>query len=290
MFCDKYKFYIILLPELFLWPFLWSINKFQHWFCNNNKICKARRAVETSIVAVGVHEWGGYDLERVKKIKNGVSFKCGLLSQIERFAYKDNVELIVTISQIEKHHDSAYIYQHVSKVIRTDNRGMDFSGYAAIYELLKNETNRYIILSNSSVNAVQEDFLEDYIVYMEQNLDVGMLGISYCTKMMQTLIRDNFTPHLQSFFLLTTTDVLRQIVEFNGGKFPGQGIDHKLLLIRRGEIRISKLIQKVGYRLAVVNPIDGKPYKFERYRSWKLPMGDIRQQIDTPNRITPIQQ
>lgn len=119
-------------------------------------------------------------------------------------------------------------------------------------------------------------------------MEVGMLGISYCTKMIQTLVRDNFTPHLQSFFLLTTIEVLREVVALNKGKFPGNGISHKLLLIRQGEIRLSQLVRKAGYRLAVVDPQNGIPYKFECYRKWGLPKGDIRQQINTPNRITPM--
>lgn len=285
---DKYKFYLILCIEFVLYPFLWFGDRFKRMYCCRDKTYKSRGAIENKKVMVVVHEWGGYDIMRSKTIKQGVTFNCGLKYQIDRFSQNEDVDMVITISQADKHKDLDAIRTRVS-VVEVSNLGMDFSGYAAIYDMIKDEPNRYIIMTNSSVNSVQEVFLEDYIEYMEQNPDVGMLGISYCTKMIQTLVRDNFTPHLQSFFLLTTTDVLKQVVALNGGKFPGNGVCHKLLLIRRGEIRLSKLVQETGYRLSVVSPINGVPYKFESYKSWKLPFGDIRQQISTPNRITPIQ-
>lgn len=285
---DKYKFYSILCVELALWPLLWMTDRYRRIVCQAPEKPKYRTPVEEHHVLVGVHEWGGYNLDRRKTIKHGATFECGLRGQLERFCGKPEVELVVTISDASRYDEMEYVRMRANNVIEVDNRGMDFSGFAALYERYKNGPNRYVILTNSSVNALQEEFLNGYIDYMEHNLEVGMLGISYCTKMIQTLVRDNFRPHLQSFFLLTTIDVLREVVTLNGGKFPGNGVAHKLLLIRQGEIRLSQLVRKAGYRLAVINPQNGKPYKFECYKRWALPLGDIRQQIDTPNRITPI--
>lgn len=282
----KLHFYVILFFELILYPFIYL----RHWgsvLQSKRSVYRARKPIETSHITVAVHEWGGYPLTRKKTIKNGETFDCGLQYQLERFSNKGNVDLIVTMSEPEKYQAMDYL-QSKAEVIYVSNKGMDFSGYSAAYEKIKESPNRYIILTNSSVNSIQEEFLDDYIEFMEKNPDVGMMGVSYCTKMVQTLIRKNFTPHLQSFFLLTTTDVLTEVVTENNDKFPGVGVDHKLLLIREGEIRISQLVLKLGYRLAVVNPIDGIPYKFEPYKFWKLPFGDIRQIISTPNRITPI--
>ena len=125
---------------------------------------------------------------------------------------------------------------------------------------------------------------------MENNPDVGILGISYSTKMYQTLIRRNFTPHIQSFFLFTTIDVLNEIVENNQGHFPGENISNKRLLIRKGEIGLSTLALKLGYNLAVVFPTTGKPFKFVNQSQWDKPLGDIRLKIDCPNRINPIKE
>lgn len=283
----KLRFYSLLCVEFVLFPFLFPY----HWivviFCNHVGKNRLREKVETYIVCVCVHEWGGYSIRRNKTIKNGQTFECGLQGQIERFAQKEGIELTITISEFEKYKYSENINMY-AKVVEVDNVGFDFSGYEYFFNSIKNESNRYVILTNTSVNSVQVDFLHDYICYMENNLDVGILGISYCTKMIQTLIRPNFIPHLQSFFLLTTTQVLREIVALNNGKFPGKGIDHKLLLIRLGEIEISRLVQKLGYNLAVVNPQDGVPFKFTDYKHWNLPKGDIRQFLSEPNKITPI--
>lgn len=287
MLSDKYKFFLILCIEFALWPFLWIADRFGRLFCNRGKNPALRQRIETDKIVVGIHEWGGYTMQRSKTIKGGVTFSCGLQSQLDRFSGKEGVELIVTMSEASKHNDLYYVRSR-AELIQVDNRGMDFSGYGTIYDMVKERPNGYVILTNSSVHSIQEDFLDDYIRYMEHNPEVGMLGVSYCTKMIQTLVRDNFSPHLQSFFLLTTIDVLRRVVSLNGGRFPGRGVSHKLLLIRRGEIRLSRLVLMAGYRLAVVSPIDGVPYKFECYRSWSLPKGDIRQRVSTPNRITPI--
>lgn len=200
---------------------------------------------------------------------------------------QDYFDLTITMSDIGLCKKLDYIKSR-ARVLEVANIGMDFSGYGVFYQIQKNKPNAYLILTNSSVNVENDNFIDEYICYMEHNPDVGALGISYCTKMIQTLMRRNFTPHLQSFFLLTTTRVLNEVVALNKGRFPGCGIDHKLLLIREGEIKISQLIQKSGYRLAVVNPLDGVPFKFTNYINWSLPKGDIRQITSEPNKITSI--
>lgn len=287
MLSDKCRFYLILCVELILWPFLWLQQWFVCHYCVSSKVNLMRSVVESRKVTVCVHEWGGYELVRKKTIKNGVTFECGLQAQLDRFSNRDRFDLTITMSDSGLCKNLDYIKSR-AKILEVDNVGMDFSGYNAFYQIQKNTPNAYLILTNSSVNIVRDDFIDEYILYMEHNPDVGALGVSYCTKMIQTLMRKNFTPHLQSFFLLTTTQVLNEVVALNKGRFPGCGIDHKLLLIHEGEIKISQLIQKLGYRLAVVNPLDGKPFKFTNYRDWSLPKGDIRQIVPEPNKITSI--
>lgn len=285
---DRIGFYFLLFKELMLFPFLY-IRELYIKQCNpSGTYRKYREAVKMKKVSVGVHEWGGYKPVRVKNIKNGTSFQCGLLGQLQRFSKYRYVDLIVTLSDSEKFSYYDVVYEYTDRVVKVSNKGFDFSGYDAFYRLVKDQPNQYVILTNSSVNLSQDDFLDGYIQYMEENPDVGLLGVSYCTRMWQTFIRNNFTPHLQSFFLLTTTDVLNEVVALNNDKFPGKGINHKLLLIRQGEIKLSRLVQKLGYQLAVVNPQDGIPFKFTNYRHWKLPKGDIRQLLSEPNKITPI--
>lgn len=280
-------FYIILFIEALFWPFLWIYHQIKIRLTSHCAKQAYRLPVDDSRVIVGVHEWGGYESVRSKMIKHGVKFKCGLKYQLQRFTRLPNVELIVTMSDAHLC-KSLDAFSSVVKVIEVDNSGFDFSGYNAIYQYAKTGPNRYIILTNSSVSSDVTEFLGGYIDYMNRNPNVGMLGVSYCTQKIQSLIRPNFTPHLQSFFLLTTTQVLSEVVALNNGKFPGVGITHKLLLIRKGEIRLSNLVMQLGYRLAVINPIDSVAYKFDSFNQWNLPFGDIRQKTKFPNRITPI--
>lgn len=123
---------------------------------------------------------------------------------------------------------------------------------------------------------------------MDQNPDIGILGVSYNSRCYQSLIYNNFNPHIQSFFLLTTIEVLNEIVELNHQVFPGKGVRYKLLLIRKGELALSSLALKLGYALAVVQE-DGSVLKFDRYtgRDAFLP-GDMRIYVNNPNSINPI--
>jgi len=295
---DKILFLFIIFVEVIFFPLFILLEELKKLFSDKNplKVKKNRKRIEKDKVKISVHEWGGYSLVREKKVNVIPKFKCGLKFQLERFNnIKDiNTDLYVTISDIDMHRDLAYVEYKSKEILSVSNIGMDFSGYAAFYEKVKDEADCYVILSNSSVNSLQTDFLEGYLNYMDKNLDVGILGISYSGKMRQTLIKNNFKPHLQSFFLLTSTSVLREIVEANGGKFPGSDVSHKLLLIREGEIKISQIALKLGYNLAVVLE-DGSVAKFGNnsmwdngYKRWNLYNDDVRLINKIPNKVTPI--
>ena len=295
---DLLRFYFRILGELIILPFLCLWEQVKKLISSKNKleVKRTRKKIDTSHIKINVHEWGGYPLVREKKVNVIPKFNCGLRFQLERFTSIKNIhtDLYVTISDIDMYEDLAYVKSKSKEIISVSNIGMDFSGYAAFYEKVKDDVDSYIILSNSSVNSIQTDFLEGYLDYMDKNLDVGILGISYSGKMRQTLVRNNFTPHLQSFFLLTTTSLLREIVDANGGKFPGSDISHKLLLIREGEIKISQIALKLGYNLAVVLE-DGNVAKFGNnskwdngYNRWNLYNDDVRLVNKIPNLINPI--
>lgn len=297
---DKAIFYLILLVELSVLPILLLLAEVKKRFSSSNtplNSLKLRKAVYTKTVYVGLHEWGGYDLKREKTIKNGSTFTCGLYYQLLRYQRpqeKYNIDLTVTMSDSERCKDLDYINKNCTRLVKVPNEGMDFSGYAHFFDNIKSNDNSYVILTNSSVHCDDENFLDGYIDYMENNLDVGILGVSYCTKIVQTLVRNNFTPHLQSFFYLTTIEVLTQIIEKNNGIFPGNGITYKLLLIRNGEIRVSELVQSLGYNLAVVQE-NGEVYKWGKrkrfdigYKNWTIAEGDVRQINRYPNKINKI--
>lgn len=252
---------------------------------------RPRKPVESNLICVVVHEWGGYGSRRRKHINDSIpDFDCGLEYQLERFNNyhgRRKLELTVTMSDMVRYADVENLQKRCHALVPVSNVGMDFSGYSTFFERIKDNANCYVLLSNSSVNAHQVNFIDDYIDYLEANPEVGMLGISCCSKCYQTLIRRNFTPHLQSFFLFTTLDVLKEAVALNGGEFPGVGIANKRLLIREGEIKLSRLVLQSGYKLAVVTP-DG-PVKFDgNPQNWTLPLGDFRCHTSAPNAINPI--
>lgn len=281
---------LVLLRELLLSPILYVKNIL---ILEKAVKRRVRKPVTTDTVYVEVHEWAGYPISRMKQLKNGRIFQCGLEYQLGRFNMakrysKYKVDLTVTVSDIDNYpYDMKYLKGNCDRVLSVPNIGLDFSGYASFFQLVKDKPNSYVILSNSSINSSIDNFLDGYIEYLEENPDVGMLGVSYCTKMYQTLIRNNFTPHLQSFFLLTTVEVLKELVHLNGDKFPGIDITNKQLLIRNGEIKLSQLIMNLGYKLAVVRPDNGEPFKFTNKKAWNILKGDVRQTVNCPNRITP---
>ena len=286
------RFIVLIIIEPFYYYYLQLASKLG--IVNLSKIYygnKKRKPVKNSIVRVCVHEWGGYSLEREKNFSETSSNECGLKFQLQRFlSYRENgfVNLTVTMSDSNKHNELEYVKQNCDNFLEVSNVGMDFSGYSTFFHSIENNDNCYVILTNSSVEKSQTDFLEGYIKYMVENPDVGMLGISYSTRMYHTLIRRNFIPHIQSFFVMTTLDVLKEIVRANKGKFPGENADYKRLLIRKGEIPLSRLALKLGYRLAVVYPEDGVPFKFTDKKHWTHPFDDLRLICSKPSYISEI--
>jgi len=297
------KFYLILLKETLLLPFLYG-HEFLKKKTHNYHLfaLKQRKPIESKKLYVCIHEWGGYDLKRQKHINKIKPFECGLYYQLERFdkfnkTEEINIELTITLSDVHLYKHKDYLASRCNRIIEVNNNGFDFSGYAVFFDSIKDKPNNYVILSNSSVNSDINNFIGKYIEYMENNKDVGILGTSYSTKMQQTFIRNNFTPHIQSFFFLTTIDVLKEIVRQNGNKFPGKGIDHKLLLIREGEIKISQIALNLNYSLAVVLE-NGNIFKFNKgskkencCEQWKdMPKGDYRTHVEYPNKINLIKE
>jgi len=290
------QFFLIVFLELVFLPFLYFFEWFKNKISSNKplNVKRIREGVISEEIHINIHEWGGYSDVRKKRIKNTDEFTCGLKAQLERFKYgTENVQkkLYLTVSDIGLLKNRKQIENDVDVLESVSNYGMDFSGYAKFYEMIKDKPNAYVLLSNTSINAIQVNFLDDYRDYMEKNPDVGMMGISYCSKTMQTLLRNNFNPHLQSFFLLTTIDVLNQIVFENNNKFPGKGIIYKRLLVKKGEIAMSKLTQKLGYNLAV-SLENGSVFKFGKnnffdngFNRWELNYTDVRLSCKNPNAI-----
>lgn len=249
-----------------------------------------RPPVETDIIRVCIHEWGGYGGRRSKNIKRIAPFECGLDFQLERFGRyrrEGRVHLTLTMSEAHRYPDTERLKRECDEFVPVSNQGMDFSGYSTFLAGLRDKPEGYVILTNSSINSLQEDFLDSYLAFMEAHPEVGLMGVSSSSKYYQTLRRHNFNPHLQSFFILTTGSVLERIVSLNGGVFPGIDQTNKHLLIRRGEVLLSSLALDAGYKLAVVK--EGKPYIFDR-SCYPFPEGDLRIYTEYPNAIRAIRE
>jgi hypothetical protein len=296
---DRINFCRILLFELLYFPILVVIEELKKGlsFIPFKRKELIRAPVNSLEALVCIHEWAGYEPKRIKKIRKDIKeFECGLNYQLFRYQNyfgKYNIYITLTISERVK-----YNFQLPKDVnfIDVSNDGYDFAGYAEFYrrKIEQDELNKYVIMTNTSVEKSIEPFLDDFISVFENDESIGLLGVSYNTKIYQTIIRNNFNPHIGGFFIMTTSDILRQIVKKNRNKFPGDGITHKLLLIRKGEIRMSKLVLKLGYKIAFVLN-DGKLHTFGKrgmfdngYASWSLPHGDYRLHCETPNKITPL--
>lgn len=247
-----------------------------------------REPIVNDEIFVCIHEWGGYEGSRIKNVKHVIPFQCGLKYQIDRFLLEQkklNVDITITMSDQNLYPNIDSIKKICNHFIPVDNQGMDFSGYNAFYQRIKDYPNSYIILTNSSVNSEITTFLESYIDFMNLNPDVGILGVSTSSRYYHTVLKWNYNPHLQSFFLLTSIDVLSKIVDLNNGVFPGINEVNKHLLIRSGEVRLSLLALELGYKLAVVNEYG--VFKFDK-ENYPLPRGDFRNITKHPNQIFPI--
>lgn len=251
-----------------------------------------------------VHEWAGYPIERIKQIKSNLpSFRCGLKNQLENLTefdsiYRGNrqVSYHLTLSDYTTSYqellDKSNLPLSKFEVKKVSNKGMDLAGYAyVIKNKISAQSNELVFLINSSVSGNYANRLNDYILEFEKNPNLGLIGVSYCTTINQSLIKNNFTPHLQSFFLIGRSNVLHQLVKSNRDVFPGEFETNKFGIIRFGEVLLTSKVIDLGYDVGVVEPngelvIFPKGKGFDNgYNAWKLPFGDRRLTNGTPNQV-----
>jgi hypothetical protein len=249
-----------------------------------------------------LHEWAGYPIEREKFINKSIpKFSCGLKNQIDSlngFAKCHNssrqYNYNLSISELTDSYLQMLLNEGLNldnfEIKSTNNIGMDLGGYAHILKQdLTGKSDELFFLINTSVSGNYSLKLEGYIQAFEKYPNLGLLGISYSTKVYQTLIRNNFTPHLQSFFLVARSSALKKMLSKNNNEFPGEFEKNKLALIRFGEAKITSMIQKIGYEVGVVEPngilhFIPKSELFDNgYNSWVLPHGDRRLTNEAPN-------
>lgn len=135
-----FRFCLVLLRELLLSPILYVKNIL---ILEKAVKRRVRKPVTTDTVYVEVHEWAGYPISRMKQLKNGRIFQCGLEYQLGRFNMakrysKYKVDLTVTVSDIDNYpYDMKYLKGNCDRVLSVPNIGLDFSGYASFFQDVK---------------------------------------------------------------------------------------------------------------------------------------------------------
>lgn len=292
---DKTLFKKLIL-EVLLFPFLILNNFFRKYFdfifpTENNKK-KNFRKVTNNKVRLCIQDWVCYENIRYKTLKNGASYKCGLTQQDKKFeSNKYSISKNLYISGTEQEHNLFFDNKikntdfHNYKISKTNNELLDFSSYKYFYSTLNKNENEILIFCNSSVSTeFNYPIIDKYLDYFNENRDVGVMGISSNTRDQQSLIFNNFSPHIQTLFFITTTFVLNDILKLNNNLFPGENstLYNKYSIIQNGELKLSKLALKLGYSLAVIDQF-GDVYKFNKKKKyinnsnrWQLPKLDMR--------------
>ena len=178
----------------------------------------------------------------------------------------------------------------------TNNDYYDFTGYADFYNKVKN-TNSILLFSDSSVSLENNlPIIDEYVTYFKNNKDVGILGISGNSRNYQSLINNNFSPHVQSMFFMSSVEVLKNVILANGNIFPGLNAkkENKYSIIRNGEILLSKIILSLGYSIAIIKS-DGHVFKYSENDKIKKPylwknyyLGDARLESNYPSQAVRI--
>ena len=280
---------LILFPILILKNYLIIFTKKNN--ISNNSQKKVLRKHPTLNIKLCIQDWVCYENTRFKTLKNGASYKCGLEGQdMKFFSKKYSIQKNLFISGTKNEHELFFDNKIKNLkfenfvIQKTNNDLLDFSSYKLFYESLDKDINETLIFCNSSVSTeFNFPIIDQYLDFFYENKDVGLMGISSNTKDQQSFIFNNFNPHIQTLFFITTTFILRDIISKNRNLFPGEDATpfNKYSIIQHGELLLSKLILKLGYSLAIVNQF-GEVLKFNQinqnvnFNKWTLPKSDMR--------------
>ena len=200
--------------ELFLFPIIIFKNYLNMYSKKNIKSDinqnKFFREPNNLNVKLCIQDWVCYENTRYKTLKNGASYKCGLNGQdIKFFSKKYSIQKNLFISGTKNEHDLFFDNKVKSlkfenfNIQKTNNELLDFSSYKFFYDSLDKDINEILIFCNSSVSTeFNHPIIDKYLDFFCQNKDVALMGISANTRDQQSLIFNNFSPHVQTLFLL----------------------------------------------------------------------------------------
>ncbi|MBX2867957.1 MAG: rhamnan synthesis F family protein [Acidiferrobacterales bacterium] len=220
-------------------------------------------------------------LQNIQKYPAGVEFECTVivnrdpdrhvspfLGQILRVPFvRRLLERSVATNSEEKYQEIANRYDYIDRVIFRDNIGQDIGAYNEAHQLLlQSKFDGDVVFINSSVcGPSHSDWLKKYQELFYRNSRTGICGIS------MNALYEKFDPHVQSFFLYTNMNVLREV-------FPTQLVDKSALenkrsLIFEGEAGISRKVLEAGYGICCTAFPD---FFFLKGDEWAITRSDIR--------------
>lgn len=165
-------------------------------------------------------------------------------------------------------------YQIISTLIfRESNLGKDIGAYDFGFNELKKEgyTGDVVMMNTNIRGPSENDWLINYYKLFRKHQNTGLCGVSLNSHD-TTQTPPVFDPHVQSFFIYSTMEVLKKAFP---NILPGADFDvEKDKLIQTGEIGISRTILDMGYGIvASMFP----EFHYKKEQEWSLQEGDLRQ-------------
>lgn len=288
------KLKIQILLEFIFWPILVVKNiliNFLYYSIKNKKKHVVREGEEIS-AAICIQDWINYDKKRIKVLKNGSFYSCGIKNQFKKFiSNKYQISKYLYISRDNNKLKKQYteFTNEGYDIVYTTNDYLDFSSYANFYD--NNKDKDILIFMNSSVSLdFNQPIIDNYLDYFKSHKDIGLFGISANSKKYQSIVPFGFQPHIQSIFFITTSKIIEKVIIKNNGFFPGLNMTkhNKYRLILDGEIKLNQIILDLGYSIAFVDEY-GKVNKYKKNNSfnfkylWTKPYGDLRLMTNYPS-------
>jgi len=161
-------------------------------------------------------------------------------------------------------------YAFIDELFIKDNLNMDIGSYSLGYQyLLASQFSGDIIFLNTSCRPPRADnWLASYKKLFHSSPDIGLCGIS---------INSAISPHVQSFFIYTSTDILSRC--FSGSSLTKVPVcSSKEQLILDGEVWISQVVISNGFSL-ISSSFPDFVYSSKQSK-WLQPEGDLRYMKD----------
>lgn len=253
-------------------------------------------------VRIIIADWNGYPLVREKSFPQR-QVECGLerlFHNMKRFDPGCDMECDVIISRnqtgfpFRKKDDSSTPHAAYEDLVSDEsfirslrfrsNVGMDIGAYdSGLQRLRKEHYTGDVVFMNSSVEGpMQDNWLARYKDLFHGTQRTGIVGVSLNSSD-STKAPAPFKPHVQSYFLYSSMKVLDDV-------FPRhlpfwRWSSRKTMIIRRGEIEISRRVLAKGYGISCSNFPD---FIYFKGGEWTIPMSDFRfdaKHCRFPNRL-----